>query len=164
MNADSFLLYLFSFLLLLTSFKVISCRNPARGALYLALSMILLAFIFFLLSAPFLAGLQLIIYAGAVMVLFVMVLMLFDLKKESETFSKSSFKSLIPIFLFGFFASLISLMSFSSLPKIIDTEFLSAKQIALNLFNNYVLIFELMGLLLLVVAIAVVALAKLDED
>ena len=161
---ESFLLYLFSFLLLLSSFKVISCKNPARGALYLALSMILLAFIFFLLSAPFLAGLQLIIYAGAVMVLFVMVLMLFDLKKESESFFKNSYKSLIPLFLFGFLASLISLMAFSSLPQKIDTEFLSAKRIALELFTNYVLIFELMGLLLLVVAIAVVALSRLDED
>ena len=163
MNIDSILLYLFSFLLLLSGFKVISCKNPARGALYLALSMILLAFIFFLLSAPFLAGLQLIIYAGAVMVLFVMVLMLFDLKQESETFFKSSFKGLIPLFLFGFLASLISLISFSSLPKNTDTEFLSAKSIALELFTNYALIFELMGLLLLVVAIAVVALSKLDE-
>ena len=161
---DSFLLYLFSFSLLLTSFKVISCRNPAYGALYLALSMILLAFIFFLLSAPFLAGLQLIIYAGAVIVLFVMVLMLFDLKKESESFFKKASKGLVPIFLFGFFSSIIALMSFLSPAKITDTNFLSARWIALELFTNYSLIFEVMGLLLLVVAIAVVALSKLDED
>ena len=161
---ETLLFYLFSALLLLTGFKTVFCQNPAKGALYLALSMVLLAFLFFLMSAPFLAGLQLIIYAGAVMVLFVMVLMLFDLKNELDDFFKKK-SWLWPAFLFGVCSGLISLMSFSSLPrKNLDNSFLSAKPIALKLFTEYILIFELIGLLLLVVAIAVVVLSRLDQE
>lgn len=160
---EDFLMYFFSICLLGTSFKTISSSNPAYAALYLALSMILLAFVFFLMSAPFLAGLQLIIYAGAVIVLFVMVLMLFDLKKEGEAFF-NRLAWIWPVFLFGLFSGLIALNSFSSLPQQTSLSFLSVKSIAINLFTNYLLIFELIGLLLLVVAIAVVALSRLDKN
>lgn len=161
---DNLLLYVFSFLLLFTAVKTISHRNPAYGAFYLALSMILLAGIFFVMGAPFLAGIQLIIYAGAVIVLFVMVLMLFDFKKEgSGDFKKSSW--LWPAFLFGLFSGLISLMAFTSLPnKQQSTDFFSGESIALKLFTKYILIFEIIGLLLLVIAIGVVALSRLDKD
>lgn len=160
---EQILFYTFSFLLLITAFKTISSANPAYGALYLALSMILLAFLFFLMDAPFLAGLQLIIYAGAVMVLFVMVLMLFNLKKEETDFFKKK-TWLLPVFLFGVCSGLISLMALSSLPKEFSFDFLSARQIALNLFTNHLLVFELIGLLLLIVAIGVVAIVRLDRD
>lgn len=159
---EDFLMFFFSLCLLGTSWKTISSSNPAYSALYLALSMILLAFLFFLMSAPFLAGLQLIIYAGAVIVLFVMVLMLFDLKKESEDFFNRS-AWIWPLFLFGLFSGLIALSSFSSLPQKTNLSFLNVRLIALKLFTNYLLIFELIGLLLLVAAIAVVALSRLDD-
>ena len=160
---ESFLLYFFSACLLGTAFKTVTCRNPAYGALYLALSMILLAFIFFLMSAPFLAGVQLIIYAGAVIVLFVMVLMLFDLKKESLLLFNSR-AWIWPVFLFGIFSGLIALSSFSSAPQKTKVSFLSVKSIALKLFTDYILIFEMIGLLLLVIAIAATALSRLDKD
>ena len=160
---ENLLFYLFSAFLLLTAFKTIFCQNPAKGALYLALSMILLAGLFFLMSAPFLAGLQLIIYAGAVMVLFVMVLMLFDLKNELVVFLNRSW--IWPVFLFGLCSGLISLMAFSSLPrKTSDNSFLTGKSIALKLFTEHILIFEMIGLLLLVIAIGVVILSKLDKE
>jgi len=160
---ESFLMCFFSICLLGTSFKTISSSNPAYSALYLALSMILLSFLFFLMSAPFLAGLQLIIYAGAVIVLFVMVLMLFDLKKESEAFFNRS-AWIWTLFLFCVFSGLISFGCFSSLPQKSNLLFLSVKPIAIKLFTDYLLIFELIGLLLLVVAIAVVSLSRLDEN
>ena len=160
---DNLLFYLFSVLILFTAFKTISHPNPAYGALYLALTMILLSALFFLMGAPFLAGLQLIIYAGAVMVLFVMVLMLFDFQKEHSSFFKKS-SWILPAFLFGLSSGLISLMAFSSLPENKGTEFFSGTHIAFKLFIKYVLIFELIGILLLVIAIGVVALLRLDKD
>ena len=160
---DTVILYAFSGLMLLSAFKTISHPHPAYGALYLALSMILLAGIFFLLGAPFLAGLQLIIYAGAVMVLFVMVLMLFDFKKEpAKAFRKWVW--LGPAFLFGLFSGVMSLMAFSSNPRNKDLSFFSAKEIAFKLFGKYVLIFEMIGLFLLLIAIGAVALARLDKE
>ena len=160
---NNFLFYLFSALILFTALKTISHRHPAYGAFYLALSMILLAGIFFLMGSPFLAGLQLVIYAGAVMVLFVMVLMLFDFKKEGQILFKKSVW-LWPAFLFGLSSGLISLMAFSSRPKNQTGEFFSGASIALKLFTKYVLIFEMIGLLLLVIAVGVVALSRLDKE
>ena len=160
---DIWIFYLFSAFILFTAFKTISHRNPTYAALYLALTMILLAGIFFLMGAPFLAGLQLIIYAGAVMVLFVMVLMLFGFKEETSHFFKNPVW-LLPVFLFGLLSGVISLMSFSSLAKNQSTKLFSGTQIALKLFTKYVLIFELIGLLLLVIAIGVVVISRLDKD
>ena len=160
---DSFLFYLFSGLILFTAFKTISHRNPSYGALYLALTMVLLAGLFFLMGAPFLAGLQLIIYAGAVIVLFVMVLMLFGFKEEASHFFKNPIW-LWPVFLFGLLSGVISLMAFSSWHTNKETEFFSGATIAFKLFTKYVLIFELMGLLLLVIALGVVVLSRLDKD
>ena len=97
------------------------------------------------------------------MVLFVMVLMLFDFKEEPLTlFKKMSW--IWPAFLFGLSSGLIGVMAISSLPKASTTEFFSAKAIALKLFTKYVLIFEIIGILLLVIAIGVVALLRLDKD
>jgi len=157
------LFYIFSAGLIFTALKTISHRNPAYGALYLASSMVLLAGIFFIMGAPFLAGLQLIIYAGAVMVLFVMVLMLFDFKKEKGRLIKG-FSWIGPVFLLGLCFGIISLMAFSSPPLNTDIEIFSARSIALKLFTKYVLIFEIIGFLLLVIAIGVVALTRLDKD
>ena len=155
--------YLFSIIMLWTALKTISHRNPSYGALYLAITMILLAGLFFMMGAPFLAGLQLVIYAGAVIVLFVMVLMLFGFKSESVNFFKTP-AGIWPVFLLGLFFGVISLMAFSSLPSREGDDFFSGKHIAFQLFTKYVLIFELIGLLLLVIAIAVVALSRLDKD
>ena len=160
---NNLLLYLFSALILFTAIKTITHRNPAYGALYLAMTMILLAGLFFLMGAPFLAGLQLIIYAGAVIVLFVMVLMLFDFKIESSKLFKSR-SWFWPVFLFGLSSGVISLMAFSSLPTNQDTKFFSGNHIASILFTKYVLIFELLGILILVIAIGVVVLSRLDKD
>ena len=69
------------------------------------------------------------------------------------------------MFLFGLCSGIISLMSFSKIPtENPDSSFLGGKQIALKLFTEYLLIFEMIGLLLLLVAIGVVVLSRLDEE
>ena len=125
--------------------------------------MILLAGIFFIMGAPFLAGLQLIIYAGAVMVLFVMVVMLFGFQAEKLDLLKSP-GWLAPAFLFGLFFGIISLMALSRPPLNNKMEIFSANKIALLLFTKYVLIFELIGIALLLIALGVTALSRLDKD
>jgi len=88
MEVTPTMFYLMSAIVVAFSVLVIVLPNPIYSALSLAGSMVGLAFVFFLLEAYFIAAVQLIVYAGAVMVLFVMVLMLFDLKKEVQAFSK----------------------------------------------------------------------------
>ena len=93
-----------------------------------------------------------------------MVLMLFNLKKELFVFFKKGVW-IWTVFLFGLCSGLISLMAFSSLPQTLsDNSFLQGKQIALKLFTEYLLIFEMIGLLLLAIAIGVVILSKLDKE
>ena len=156
--------YILSLLMLLSALKAVTGRHPVYGALFLALSMIFLAGIFYLLGAPFLAGVQLIIYAGAVIVLFVMVLMLFDFSKEKEKLLSPWFW-VWPALLLGLVSGVICLMAFSTLPaKIENEELFSAKSLAQTLFTKYVLIFEVIGILLLAGAIGVTSLVRLNKE
>src|SRR5437879_3518766 len=81
------LFYIFAFLTLVFSFLVVAnpfSRNPVTSAMFLALTIASLAGLFVLLHAFFLAAVQVLVYAGAVMVLFLFVIMLLDLKEEER--------------------------------------------------------------------------------
>src|SRR5580698_935636 len=78
------LFYIFAALTLLCGALVILNRNPVNSAMFLVLSIASLAGLFVLLHAFFLAAVQVLVYAGAVMVLFLFVIMLLDLKEEQR--------------------------------------------------------------------------------
>ena len=81
------LFYTFAFLTLVFGFLVIAnpfSRNPVTSAMFLVLTIVSLAGLFVLLHAFFLAAVQVLVYAGAVMVLFLFVIMLLDLKAEER--------------------------------------------------------------------------------
>ena len=162
---DNFIFYLFSSLLLFSAFKTVTHKNLVFCALYLAVSMMSVAGIFYLLGAHFLAGVQIVVYAGAVIVLFVMVLMLFDLKEEETlNFLDKPFRVAFPFFLLGMISGLIYLATLSTSFIQKDLKLFSTKQMALQLFTKHLLLFEMLGLLLLLVAIGVVILVRLDKE
>lgn len=163
--------YLFYFLALfsfLCAVGVILSQNPIYSALFLAVSMISIAGIFVTLDALFVAGVQLIVYAGAVMVLFVMVLMLFDLKHEMKTFSKGLISNGLKLASAGLLLGLIS----GSIWLTADGYFQTAagtaptadstKVLAEALFTRYVFAFEAIGVLLLIIAIGAVTLSRIS--
>ncbi len=78
------LFYLFAALTLICGALVILNRNPVNSAMFLVLSIASMAGLFVLLHAFFLAAVQILVYAGAVMVLFLFVIMLLDLKEEQR--------------------------------------------------------------------------------
>src|SRR3974390_1241849 len=81
------LFYIFAFLTLMFGFLVVAnpfSRNPVTSAMFLVLTIVSLAGLFVLLHAFFLAAVQVLVYAGAVMVLFLFVIMLLDLKEEER--------------------------------------------------------------------------------
>src|SRR5271157_727701 len=87
MTTPVILFYVFAFLTLLFGFLVIAnpfSLNPVTSAMFLVLTMVALAGLFVLLQAFFLAAVQVLVYAGAVMVLFLFVIMLLDLKAEER--------------------------------------------------------------------------------
>ena len=167
--------YLFYFLAafsLMCGIGVIVTQNPIYSSLFLALTMIGMSGIFATLDAWFVAGVQLIVYAGAVMVLFVMVIMLFDLKHEIETFSRGLLSGVLKLVTSGVILGLILGSIMMSAEAIFNPDpdpFTGAdgaqldvtKLLAETLFTKYIFGFEVIGFLLLVIAIGAVALSRI---
>lgn len=160
--------YILAGIVLIFSYKTVTSNNPIHCALYLAITMIHLAFLFFGLNAPFIGGVQLVVYAGAVMVLFVMVLMLFDLKSEIRAFSRGMFSGLLKITSAGFLCGVLSygvFMSGDLLGRFNGGQGPGSpgttKELATLLFTKYVFAFEALGLLLLLVAVGAVAVSRI---
>lgn len=162
---DSGVFYFLAGMILFFAVNCVLNSNPLYSAMSLAVTMVLLAFIFFLLKAYFLAGVQLIVYAGAVMVLFVMVLMLFDLKKEYIVFSKGRILGFLKILLAGMFCGYIARTvlerapSVAPKPQVLEAA-TSIESLSKVLFMEYMFAFQLLGLLLLVIAIGAVAISR----
>lgn len=161
--------YILAALILVFAYKTITANNPIHCALYLAITMVNLAFMFFGLNAPFIGGVQLVVYAGAVMVLFVMVLMLFDLKAEIRAFSRGLFSGLLKIasagLMFGILSNAIfktgDLLGLASSGSGMPDPAGSTQDLAILLFTDYLFAFEVLGLLLLLVAVGAVAVSRI---
>ncbi len=165
MTADTFLFWLLAILTLVSGLGVVLVANPIYSALCLAMTMVGVSAIFATLGALFIAGVQMIVYAGAVMVLFVMVLMLFDLRTEIATFSRGRFSGAVKIAVVGLLAGLLAgvfamttALSDGIAPSADQAD--ATKSLGALLFTKYVFGFEALGILLLVIAIGVVGLAR----
>lgn len=162
------LFFVFSALLIFFALKVIFSVNPVHSALYLVLTMVGLAAAYFQLNAQFIAGVQLIVYAGAVMVLFVMVLMLFDLDHELTAFSKGFISGSLKVLSCAAIGSYLvgMFIDFSSndpeqIPTTLTASPSVTRELSMMLYSKYLLAFEVLGVLLLVVAVGVVTLSRI---
>ncbi len=160
------LFYIFAFLTLLFGFLVVLnpfSLNPVTSAMFLVLTIASLAGLFVLLHAFFLAAVQVLVYAGAVMVLFLFVIMLLDLRAEERQqvrlFSLGSGVVAVGAILFIFLRTL----SRSPAPAQVSTP-LEGGTVPLGrlLFTQYLLPFEIVSVLLLAAMIGVVLLSKKD--
>lgn len=156
--------YVLSGLLLLSGLGVVLVTSPIYSALFLSVTMLLLSAIFFVLEAYFLAAIQLMVYAGAVVVLFVMVIMMFDLRKEkigfSGTWATNVIKALIcAVSLFVLLTPVVVFFN-DSKPAWLEQAGLPTQDLSLTLFARHVFTFEVIGVLLLVVLVGSVTLAK----
>lgn len=135
-------------------------------------TMIVQAFLFFLLEAYFLGSVQLIVYTGAVMVLFVMVVMIFNKSNTNKPQLAESPASIwLKISSVAWFSGLVAGIFFVSknslhLSLVADPSFLellrnmSIKGLSQVLFTKYLLAFELMGVFLLMITVGVISIAK----
>ncbi len=167
MTTDVFLFWFLAAVTLISGLAVITMTNPIYSALCLAMTMVGVAAIFVTLQAYFLAGVQLIVYAGAVMVLFVMVLMLFDLKNEIQAFARGKFSGGLKIGLTAMFSGLLvgtalysGARSFENAGANLSLKADSTKALSETLFLEHVFGFEILGVLLLVIAVGTVALSR----
>lgn len=160
------LFYVFAALTLVFGFLVIAnpfSRSPVTSAMFLVLTMVSLAGLFVLLQAFFLAAVQVLVYAGAVMVLFLFVIMLLDLKTEERRKINKPGAALggvaVGAFLFLFLQSLFkSELSPSASPTLVG----GAVNLGKLLFRQYALPFEVISVLLLVAMVGVILLSKKD--
>ena len=138
-------------------------RNPVVSAVFLVGSFLALAGLYLNLSAPFLAAIQVIIYAGAIMVLFVFVMMLLDLHHPLDLyfrFTKPKLPKAIALGLFAWFLCTLILATAFPLALPESSQGFTVAQVATLLFSKYAFPFELTSLLLLVAMVGGVVLAK----
>ena len=168
MTVTQLTFYIFSFVMLLSSLMVISTKNPVHSVLFLILAFLNAAGIFVILHAEFLAMILIIVYVGAVAVLFLFVVMMLDIK---TTIEKSNILQYLPIGLFigfVFIAELVivlintklelSNMQILSNPLNKFAELSNTKAIGSVLYTDYILHFQLAGVILLIAMIGSIVL------
>jgi NADH-quinone oxidoreductase subunit J len=162
MNVHDALFWFFSIAMLLCGLLVIANRSPVASALFLVLLFVFMAGLFVLLEAFFIAAIQVLVYAGAVMVLFLFVIMLLDIKaSERRKFKTLGVVGGIVVFVV-FVWELGIILGQPVQPLTGGGDELSGglEQVVKPFFAHYMLPFEVTALLLLVAMIGVVVLSK----
>lgn len=156
------LFYLAGAIALLSTLAVVTSRNVVHALVYLILSLLAVAVIFFVLGAPFAAMLEAIVYAGAIMVLFLFVMMMLNLGQATEDQEAKWLSprvwlgpSVLALILFGQLASVLIRQEYAIVPLDVGVRDLS-----LQLFGPYLLAVELASMLLLAGLVAAYHLAK----
>jgi NADH-quinone oxidoreductase subunit J len=149
------------------SVMVISQRSAVYSALFLIATMVTLALLFLMLNSPFLAAVQVIVYAGAIMVLFIFVIMLLNLRKDEFGPEKRRAQRFFGIFfvfllLVGIATVIEWGMSGSEPAEAVSasTPPAGVEPLAQLLFTKYLLPFELASILLLVAIVGAIIMAK----
>ena len=160
---DAVLFYVFAALALGSALVVIGQRNPIYSAFSLIVTLISLSVIFGVLGSPFIAALQVIVYAGAIMVLFLFVLMLLNVKEEARDEGESGAFRGVAIALGVLLAGQVGavLLALTRTPA---TSFdASTENVARVLFSApHIYAFEATSILILAALVGAVVLAKRD--
>jgi len=96
---EIYLFFLFATLAIASAIAVITCKDTVNSALFLVVNLVAIAGVFLLLKAQFLAVIQILVYGGAIMVLFLFVIMLLNLSSEENMLSRFSVKYAVAFFL-----------------------------------------------------------------
>jgi NADH-quinone oxidoreductase subunit J len=168
MGLSQIVYYFFAGLAVAGGILMITRKNPVHSAMYLVLTLFSLAAIFVLLEAHFLAALQVLVYAGAILVLFLFVIMLLNLGHEFTPDLRGRFWWVVAIGVGSIlFAELVVVFrgapttSVDVVGPLLEVEGAVAA-VARPLFTDYVLAVEVTGVLLLVAMVGAVVLAKRD--
>ena len=164
--------YLFSSVAVLSALMVISAKNPVHSVLFLILSFVNASGLFVLLGAEFLAMILVVVYVGAVAVLFLFVVMMLDINfiKLREGFLQylpfGALLGLVLIIELGmlFYTetySEVRLVEFSNKPLIAEIE--NTKMIGEILYTDYFYLFQISGIILLVAMIGSITLTLRDR-
>lgn len=164
MNPTLSFFYFLSFLTVLSALMVIVSKNPIHSVLYLILTFFTLSGHYILLNAQFLAAVNIIVYAGAIMVLFLFVIMFLNIKDNHEEAKTNLTKiaaaivgGTVFVILFGAYRKTV-LMPVD--PATFDSQVGMIESLGKLLFREYLLPFELASILLLVAMVGAVMIGK----
>ncbi len=160
------LFYLFAIMTLVFGLAVVANRNPVASALSLVVSFLGLAALFVGLDAFFVGVIQILVYAGAVMVLFLFIIMLLDLKAEARRKINPIAYGIGGVIALGFIGELFYVLKnfaaghneFPALPA--GAKIDDVRVVGNTLFSTHNLPFQVIGVLILVATIGVVILSK----
>ncbi|HNR42238.1 MAG TPA: NADH-quinone oxidoreductase subunit J [Bacteroidales bacterium] len=147
----NFFFYLAAAIALISTIMAISGRNAIHALLNLIISLLAVSVIFYLLDAPFIAALEVIIYAGAIMVLFIFVTMMLNIGTEKKIEKRwlNPRVWIVPSILAALLlVDFILIINGLQIPEPVD-ETLNTKQVGISLFSTYVLAVEIAGILLM---------------
>ena len=162
--ATTFFFYFLSGLILLSGVFVITCKNAVHSALALIFGLLAQAGLYLMLYAPFVAGVQIILYAGGIMVLFLFVIMLVNLERSrrENQFNKQWLVGLLAAVALGALFVAVYAKGKNLFPYRIaqPIETSNTQEIGVMLYGKYMFAFEIASLLLLVAIIGAVVMAK----
>ena len=158
-----YLFYFLSFIAIFCALKVVLSKNPVHSVLYLIITFFAIGCHYLILNAQFLAAVHVIVYAGAIMVLFLYVIMMLNLNKESEP-HKSTFLKFAATITGGLLLTIL-VSSIKGAEQIAVTSPLKTdvgliKNLGQMLFKEYLLPFEISSILFLSAMVGAVMLGK----
>ena len=164
MDTASLIFYLLATLLVIASLLVVFLRNVVHCAMALVSALLLIAVLFVTLQAPMVGVLQVMVYAGAIMVLFLFVIMLLNpAALERQRGLWWGFGTMLALMLAGVLVPLVMTNDLPADPVAATELFGSPEMLAKSLFSDFVLPFEIASVLLLVAIIGAVVLAKREH-
>lgn len=159
--------YIAAVVAVISTFMVITRRNAVHALLYLVVSLLSVALIFLILGAPFIAALEVIIYAGAIMVLFVFVIMMLNLGPQSVAQEGQLLSPGIwvgPVVLTALLAGELLYILVRAPGRISNITTVSPKHVGVALMGTYVLGVELASMLLLAGLVGAYHLGRRDSS
>ena len=169
-HGGALIFWAFALLMVVSAVLVVTLRNPMYGAIALLVSFLSVAVLFLLQHAEFLAGVQVFVYGGGIMVLFLFVIMLVNLQglRESERFLGQLPLALVLVVLAGaLFGAVVAGADFGGVQgptvAVVDgRELGNTETVACTLYRHYLLPFEVASVFLLVAMIGAVVLGRKD--
>ena len=165
MNIELITFFIFSTLLIFTCFKVITSSNPVLSAVNLVFSFFLSAVLWLLLGAEFLSIILILVYVGAVMVLFLFVVMMLDINVAKKTAAYIKYLPLgIAVFIafnvliIYFFINTFENIDYNAVKNIEIVSDSNTENLGYLLFTKYIIEFEIAGLILLLGIISAIVL------
>ncbi|MGH8687064.1 MAG: NADH-quinone oxidoreductase subunit J [Burkholderiales bacterium] len=160
---ETVVFYVFATILLLAALRVITARNPVHAALALVLAFFTAAGIWLLLRAEFLAITLVLVYVGAVMVLFMFVVMMLDINLERlrEGFWRNLPSAIVVGGIMAFeMVAVVAQRTFGAAtrPRPVPADYSNTRELGLVLYTQYVYAFEIAAVILLVAIIAAISL------